>query len=204
MPKRTRDDTSWDDFVTKVRTTIDKNYEQVNTLQSSPLSISIYMPTGSRIPVDILSVLKYENYGSTYVISVQQLEEKNNICVQVSYSTKHGRIEDQVQSAELMLQSPRVFLEKNLQLKDKKTIDTVERLVKEVHKKFPRQMNWTGVPYQMIYFKKHNQIILRFKFTGDFVPFSNDLKDETLKKGWIEYATKTKQFYFVSVVENCC
>lgn len=202
MSKRGRDDTSWDEFVSCVRSKIEKKYEQVNTIQSAPLSISIFMPTGSRIPLGLFSLLKYENYFATFTVSVTPLEGKDNLRVQVSYSTKNVKFLDNPN--ELMLQSPKGFLQNNLQLKDKETVEAVDRLIKVVFKKFPKQMNWTGVPYQMIYFKKHNQIILRFKFTGDVIPFTNDVKDECLKSSWMEYNSKSKNFHLVNVLENCC
>lgn len=203
MSKRGRDDdTSWDEFVSSVRSKIEKKYEQVNTIQSAPLSISIFMPTSSRIPIGLFSLLRYENYFATFTVSVTLLQRKENLRVQVSYSTKSVKFSEN--TSELMLQSPKGFLQNNLQLKNKETVEAVDRLIKVVFKKFPKQMNWVGVPYQMIYFKKHNQIILRFKFTGDVIPFTNDVKDECLKSSWMEYNTKSKNFHLVNVLENCC
>ena len=203
MSKRVREDNSWDNFVTNVRATIEKDHEEVNTIESSPLNIRLFMSTGSRISIPLFGILKYRNYTMNVVISTKTIGLKDILYISVSYTEKKVKF-DETRPLGIIFQSPKEYLESTLQLKDKQTIELVDRTISDVFGKFKTQMNWNGDPYQMIYFKKHNQIILRFKFKESIISFDKEIRENSLKTSWIEYATRTKFFFLVSVIPNCC
>jgi len=205
MTKRGREDTSWEKFVSTIRYTIDTKFEEVNTIEAMPLSITIFMPTVSRIKLALFESLKHDNYSSKVAISIETIDGKENISIKVSYVEKKTKFEEEERKDDILFQSPKNYLEQTLHLKDNSTIELVDRTINSVFTNFKTQINWTTCSaYNLIYFKKHNQIIIRFQFKGDTCSFHKQLREDSLKSSWIEYTSRRKRFFLVSVIENCC
>ena len=200
MFKRKRSD-GWSDFVDSLRTTIDDNYEQVNEIKIAPLLVELSCSYISRIPLSLFNILVCTDYDAEMELSTQTKQSKTSIDVRVNYiEGRNKRLLDSV--PETILQSPKEFLQNNLKLKNDSAIHSVESFIETVQKQFPTQLNWSNAPYTIIYHRKHNQIIVRFKF-GKIVEFQMMDENEQLKASWFEYNKKQELFYLVTVIENC-
>ena len=94
-------------------------------------------------------------------------------------------------------------MEENLKLRNEEAISSVEGIIDEAKKLFPRDMNWNKSPYTIIFYKKHNQIIVRFQFIKPQVTWNFEDKINNLKNSWVEYSKRKDKLYLVSILENC-
>ena len=200
--KRSREDNSWETFVSSLRTLIDKQYPQINTIKTAPLSVHLFMSVLSRIPLSLFEHLEYDGYSISGIVLAPKKTAKPNLCVQIAYTEKKVCLDSsKIILKNNNLQSPKQFLEQNLKLKNEDTVALVQKVVVSVHKMFNSQMNW-NLPYNIIYFKKHNQIIIRFKFKENYVRIVSQ-NNFHLKSSWIEFSKKKGDFFMVSIIENC-
>ena len=201
--KRSGDD-SWDNFVNGVRSTVDNEYEQVNTIQTAPLSLKLLMSHRARIPLTLFDTLEFENYGCRFSIKHNSEKGKTSLILEAKYDVSRFRETNDTTKQKTTLQSPRYFMENNLKLRNKDAIHSVEAVVQEAQELFPRTMNWNNSgPYTIIYFKKHKQLIVRFQFVTDSISLDGSNKINRLQRSWIEYNEKTNTFYLVMIIEDC-
>ena len=94
-------------------------------------------------------------------------------------------------------------MEENLKLRNGKVIASVENLIKEVRNYFRSQMDWGNAPYTIIYHKKHNQLIVRFRFITKSLQFNIMGESIVLGSSWIEYNQRKNSFFLVTILDNC-
>jgi len=192
---------SWDDFIGSVATTVDRDYPQINKIETLPLCIVFYFATIARIPFRLFgAVLAHETYSGSVALNMEQGKPNTVLRVNYSENAKHSRT---VRATSHVLQSPKKFMEEDLKLRNAKAIAAVERIIQDVRDYFPSQLDWGNAPYTIIYHKKHNQIIIRFCFEQNSFAFDLSGDCASLAKSWIEYNKRLRLFYLVSVVNNC-
>ena len=204
--KRTRSDT-WNDFIESLSSKIDEEFDQVNTIETSPLKIALYFAQISRIPFRILGHLDQDLYTVDVLLHTKLVQGKTKITMDVKYIEQQScgkKLRFQVADVErFVLQSPKYFMENNLKLKNADAISNVEQLIKDVQSNFPTQMNWGSAPYTIIYHKKHHQLIVRFRFSSPSVQFNVKGENIALFNSWFEYSKKSNTFFLVTIIENC-
>lgn len=202
MFKRKRDN-SWDDFVNGVRSTVDNEFEQVNTIQITPLCVKLLLSHRARIPLSMLDMLEFENYSCSVSIKHSSVKGKTNIVFEAKYDVSRTREKTDNPKPKIALPSPRDFMENNLKLRNQDAIQSVEGVVEEAQELFTRMMDWNNSPYTIIFFKKHKQLIVRFQFVSDSITLDLLNKINILQQSWIEYNKKTNTFYLVAIIEGC-
>jgi len=199
--KRKRDD-SWDTFVDTIRTMIEQKYEEVNTIQTSPLSVQLIMSHSSRIPLSLFDDLEYENYDSS--VNIKPITNKGTKRLEINIDYKICKIVKKLgQETSVYLQSPKQFMENSLRLKNEEVIQMVENIIDEAKLIFAREMNWNNAPYTIISYKKHKQIIVRFRFLSTHVSWNLHDKINNLKNSFLEYNKKKEKLFLVTILDNC-
>jgi len=200
--KRKRVNSSWDDFVDELRDQIDSKYKQVNTMETSPLQVMLYLSPIARVPFTIFSYLDNPDYDGIVDLNPVTSQGKTKLTLTVKYSNNSKRSNVHATNS-YVLQSPKKFMEENLKLRNGKVIASVENLIKEVQNYFRSQMDWGNAPYTIIYHKKHNQLIVRFRFITKSLQFNIMGESIVLGSSWIEYNQRKNSFFLVTILDNC-
>ena len=200
--KRKRVNSSWDDFVDELRDQIDSKYKQVNTMETSPLQVMLYLSPIARVPFSMFSYLDNPDYDGIVDLNPVTSQGKTKLTLTVKYGNNSKRSSVEATNS-YVLQSPKRFMEENLKLRNQEVIASVGNLIKEVQNYFRSQMDWGNAPYTIIYHKKHNQLIVRFRFITKSLKFNIMGESIVLGSSWIEYNQRKNSFFLVTILDNC-
>lgn len=176
-------------------------------------SIILQFPVHSRIPLNTVFLLEQalQAAGSVCLLGsavVRVVDNVLELClVAAAPATEHQSKKqraDQKKSAAVEPSSPWSCSLTSLTLKNKEIYEQLEDAINIVCTGYHIVEENETCPYELIYHKKHNQIITRFKL-------SNTNPELKLLKGfpsnlvmpWIEYNKKRNHFVLVAVMNEC-
>lgn len=197
----------WDEFVEDVRGRSNEEYPAIVSLESTylPTALQFTMATGNRIPTTMVCTL----CGDTYCTTAWVVHNSNTLTVHVVCSTtetlKKPKTNNNSDKKEVICVIPKE-LQNQLYFKNKDTFVHLETSLQEVCNSYHEEMEWGDThpqPYEIIYHKKHHQIITRFKFSIHNPSIKMLTMPFPMAIPWIEYAQKQDTFWLVMILKEC-
>ena len=199
--KRTPDD-DWSVFVDEVKRRA-ASIDAVTRTTASDTTLLFKLVSGARIPTNLVDTL----CGATYDTRAWIVHDEATLLVHVACNPRGAKKSCASEQPPSKTFTADTALREQLRLRNHEVFDQLDTSIEQVYTAYHDEMAWGGTeqPYEIIYHKKHSQIITRFQFSTatpsvKMIPMPPLLHMAT---PWIEYNAKQQTFWLVIILKEC-
>lgn len=198
--KRKREIDPWELFKERLVKTIDTDFEIIHKIIVEDNLVKCISSNISRIPVSFFAAFEGDDFKADITVESDRSSEPASIVITADFSSKKSRKPEK--KIITTVESPREFISEKLGIKNESAIAIVDSVIQEHKDHFESVFDIAKYPYELIYHKKHNQIIIRLTFPGTVRIHKNERFGYAVPT-WLEYNKKNNIFTIISIVSDC-
>jgi hypothetical protein len=187
----------WGDHIDSLLHTL-KNYEDVSHVRViHPCTLILTYSVIARIPVHLDHELSCPRFK---IMRWVEFDSKQNaLRLHIKYLPDGKRTDVSTDAPVETVTRHMSELQDRLRLRNTEAIENIKQILLSVYANFSLSVQ-DSVPYEIVFHKQHNQLILRFKLSGSTPEVHALTTRDTM---WIEFQKLTGIFWLVVVVSEC-